>query len=319
MVLLAPTLARCCRLVGSRTLGSALHWLPSTAIDRLVDFARGGGPGNGPRLDATALGAKRAAGGAPGGGYRLCARHLPLDGDARRPAIQALGCSNLDPPFDPKPSRASVALVQAEGDGVVMVPLTVDNAVIDLLLDSVQPGSLPTPGTELRPSLERALGLFVEDGDKHRSIIVVSDGEDHGSGLERSVQSMKERGVTVHAIGVGTPEGKPLEMPAVEVGQPLEYKRDEDGQVVVSRLQEQTLESLSRETGGLYIRATSAAASLERLVQRIEAMEKRSFGSEMINSLEERFQWPIALAILALVLHLGLSPFRREDPQEEGA
>lgn len=214
-----------------------------------------------------------------------------------------------------------MALVQAEGDGVVMVPLTVDSAAIDLLLDAVQPGSLPTPGTELRPGLERALDLFVEDGDKHRAVILVSDGEDHGTGLEKAAQKMRDRGVVVHALGVGTPEGKPLEMPLELVaGRQVEYKHDDEGKVVVSRLQEANLESLARETGGVYLRATSAAADLGRLVQRIEAMEKRSFGSELISSLEERFQWPIALAILALLAHLVLSPFRAvHDETAEGA
>ena len=210
-----------------------------------------------------------------------------------------------------------VALVQTEGEGVVMAPLTVDTAVIDLLLDAVQPGYLPTPGTELRPGIERALELFVEDGDKHRAIILVSDGEDHGDGLDRAIQEMNERGVVAHTIGVGTREGKPLEMPSAKVGGQLEYKRDENGSVVVSRLEEENLEKLARETGGIYVRGTSAAADLDRLIQRIESMEKRSFGSEMIQSLEDRFQWPAALAVLALILHLVLSPFR--GAEEEAA
>lgn len=219
-----------------------------------------------------------------------------------------------------------VALVQAEGDGVVMVPLTSDGAVIDLLLDAVLPGSLPTPGTELSPALEDALELFPDEGDKHRVMLLISDGEDHGSGLDRIAGQLKERGVVVHALGVGTREGKPLELPPSEdqrAGPPaggavagaIEYKRDEAGNVVVSRLIEDNLEKLSRETGGLYLRATSAAADLGRLVAAIEAMEKTSYGSQAVNTLEERFQWPLALAITALTLQLLFSPFRRPELQ----
>ena len=94
----------------------------------------------------------------------------------------------------------------------------------------------------------------------------------------------------------------------------IEYKRDEAGNVVVSRLMEDNLEKLSRETGGLYLRATSAAADLGRLIAAIEAMEKTSYGSEAVNTLEERFQWPLALAIAALTLQLLISPFRRPEP-----
>ncbi len=218
-----------------------------------------------------------------------------------------------------------VALVQAEGDGVVMVPLTSDAAVIDLLLDAVLPGSLPTPGTELAPAIEDATELFAEDGGKHKVMVLLSDGEDHGDGLEKVADKLADGGVVVHAIGVGTREGKPLELPpsaesATPGSQPaaggVEYKRDESGNVVVSRLMEDNLEKLSRETGGIYLRAASAGTELGRLTAAIEAMEKRSYGAEAVNTLEERFQWPLALAILALGLQLVISPFRRPEDRE---
>ncbi len=220
-----------------------------------------------------------------------------------------------------------VALVQAEGDGMVMVPLTTDGAVIDILLDAVQPGSLPTPGTELRPALEQALQLFPDDGDKHRALVLVSDGEDHGSGLDKVSAQLRGGGVVIHTVGVGTLQGKPIEIPDLEHGTPrrgaggesVEYKRDEAGNVVVSRLREDTLEQLSRDTGGVYLRAASAATDPAPIVARIEAMDRRSYGTEAVSSLAERFQWPAAAAILALALHLMISPFRRAHSSEPEA
>ena len=216
-----------------------------------------------------------------------------------------------------------VALVQAEGDGVVMAPLTSDSAVIDLLLDAVQPGSLPTPGTELASAIERALELFPEGDGRHRVLVLLSDGEDHGSNLvDRLSDPLHDRGVVLHAVGVGTREGKPLELPdlgAADNGrrgfaQGPEYKRDEEGNVVVSRLVEESLEGLSRATGGLYLRADGVATDPAPLLERIDAMEKRSYGSEVVNTLEERFQWPLAVAIIALALQLMIAPF---DPRTE--
>ena len=201
-----------------------------------------------------------------------------------------------------------VALVQAEGDGVVMVPLTADAAVVHMLLDTVQPGSLPTPGTELRPALERARSLFDAGAGKHRVLVLVSDGEDHGSGLAGLASELRQDGIMTHTLGVGTPEGKPLELPRLS-GEPVEYKRDEEGNVVVSRLQEETLARLSQETGGIYLRATGAAADLTPIATSIEAMEQRGLGSEVVSTLAERFQWPAGGTILALALHLTLTPF----------
>jgi Ca-activated chloride channel family protein len=205
-----------------------------------------------------------------------------------------------------------VALVQAEGDGVVMVPLTADSAVIDLVLDAVLPGSLPTPGTELAPALERALKLFAEGTDKHNVIVLLSDGEDHGAGVDPMVAKLGERGITVHTVGVGTLEGKPLEVPQPEPGMPVSYKRDQSGNVVVSKLVEKNLEDLAKKTGGVYLRATSAATDPRPIVDKINAMEQKSFGAEVVSTLEERFQCPLALAIFCLAAHLLIGPFRAE-------
>ena len=146
-------------------------------------------------------------------------------------------------------------------------------------------------------------------------MIVLSDGEDHGEGLEAVAEELRAAGVVVHAVGVGTREGKPLELPQLEAGQETEYKRDEAGQVVYSRLVEENLEGLTRASGGVYLRARSAATDTLPIRERIDAMEKRSYGAETVELLEERFQWPLGLAILTLMLHLGVAPFRR--PEEE--
>jgi len=198
-----------------------------------------------------------------------------------------------------------VGLVQTEGDSVALAPLTLDGGVIDLLLDAIDPGSLPTPGTELAPGIETALRLFGQGSEKHRVLVVVSDGEDWGGGLDAEVSKLKENGVIVYALGVGTPQGTTVPIP----GNPGEVKRDQDGGVVISKLNEETLEKLARATGGDYLRATSAAANPSRIVAQIDSLEKRTIESQSLSTLEERFQWPLALAVLALLVYLGVGPF----------
>jgi len=198
-----------------------------------------------------------------------------------------------------------IGLVQTEGAGVMLAPLTLDGAVIDLLLDTIDPGSLPTPGTELASGLEMALRLFGEGGEKHRALVILSDGEDHGGGVDDRIARLKEEGVAVYAFGVGTPEGAPVPVP----GRAGELKRESDGSVVISRLNEEVLESLARGTGGSYLRAASAAVDPAPVLRRIDALEKRTLESQSVSTREERFQWPLALAALALLLHLGVGPF----------
>lgn len=216
-----------------------------------------------------------------------------------------------------------VALVQAEGEGVVMTPLTLDGAVIDLLLDAIAPGTLPVPGTRLAGPLRQALGLFDPGGRGHRVVVVLSDGEDHGGGLGPALDELRREGVVVHAIGVGTPQGAPVPLPAgprQRDGEP-QLKRDSEGQVVISRLAEEVLEQAADATGGVYLRATGAGADLAPVIEPIEGMATRRFESETLDTRAERFQWPLALAAAALAGHLAAGAFapRRRRPRAEAA
>lgn len=217
-----------------------------------------------------------------------------------------------------------VALVQAEGRGLVLAPLTIDTAVVDLLLDTVIPGSLPDPGTRLAPALTEAIKLYPPDGEKHRVLVIVSDGEDHGSAWQDSLQTLKDSGVVVHTLGVGTSRGGPIPLApgassSPESGKPDDrYKQDEDGRVVVSRLNEGVLEQLASETGGTYVPVPRAGADPSSILRAIESMQKRSFDSESLEVLAERFQWPLGLAALALLLHLLAAPLT-STPHLSGA
>lgn len=199
-----------------------------------------------------------------------------------------------------------VALVQAEGTGVVLAPLTVDAAAIDLVLDGVEPGSAPLPGTRLAPALERALGLFPEGGRQHRAIVIASDGEIHGEALAAVARKLSEAGVVTHALAIGTASGAPVP----QGGGPGEFKRGRDGRVVVSRLHRESLAELARATGGTLVDVESADADPGPIVRRLQAMARRAIDTETVSTLEERFQWPLAAATAALALALALSPFR---------
>lgn len=200
-----------------------------------------------------------------------------------------------------------VALVQAEGVGVVMAPLTVDVAVLDLLLDAVEPGSLPLPGTQFAPALARAIDLFPAGHDKQRVMVLLSDGEDHDEELAPVIAKLVEAGVVLHAVGVGTNQGAPVPV----AGKEGEFKRSAGGDIVISKLHAGTLEELATATGGIYLEAANANADPQAIVDRITGMQKRGLASSTVATLEERFQWPLAAAAAALALWLALTPYER--------
>jgi len=207
-----------------------------------------------------------------------------------------------------------VGLVQTEGDGVMLSPLTLDGGVLDLLLDTIDPGSMPTPGTELASGVETALRTFGQGSEKHRVLVVLSDGEDWGGGLEDETAKLKEAGVVAYTLGIGTVNGAPVPIP----GSPSETKRDGEGNIVVTQLHPDVMAKLARATGGSYLQVASAAADPAPLLRKIDRMEKRTFESQSLSTLEERFQWPLGLAALALLLHLGWGPFAGSKKGTEG-
>jgi Ca-activated chloride channel family protein len=205
-----------------------------------------------------------------------------------------------------------VALVAAEGVGVVLSPLTVDGAVIDLLLDAAEPGTLPVPGTRLAPALDRALALFPAGSETHPVMVVVSDGEVHGEDLSGAIERLQAAGVVVHVIGVGTRHGAPIPL----AGHPGEVKRDAHGEVVITRLEPVALERLAHDNGGVWLEADGADADPEPVLDRIAGLRGRIHDSTTLASLEERFQWPLALAVAALGFWLALGPFRARRAEE---
>lgn len=198
-----------------------------------------------------------------------------------------------------------VALVAAEGEGEVLAPLTVDGAMIDLVLDGLEPGSLPLPGTRLAAALERAVALFPESGETHRAIVVLSDGEDHGGELDGAIDAVRQAGATLFTIGIGREQGAPLPVPGVAG----EFKRNARGEVVVSRLQPETLHRLATASGGESFIAYSAAFDPAPLVARVRSLGGRSIEAATVTSLEERFQWPLGAAVLALAAGLWFTPW----------
>jgi Ca-activated chloride channel family protein len=201
-----------------------------------------------------------------------------------------------------------VGLIQAEGEGVVMAPLTVDAAVIDLLLDTIAPGTLPMPGTGLAHALNLATELFPEESETHRVIVLLSDGEDHEGGLDDMADKLRQEGIVTHSLGIGTHRGGPMPEPG---GAANELKRDNQGNVIITKLEDEALRAMASVTGGLYLNITNAGADLSGLLRHIESMETRSFEGDMLTALEDRFQWPLALAVISLLMFLGIAPIRK--------
>ncbi len=206
-----------------------------------------------------------------------------------------------------------VALVTFAGKPALACPLTLDHEAVRLFLDAVDVESVSVPGTALADAIEegvRALGPPPAGGTeaKGRALVVVSDGEDHEGGMEGAVAATQRAGVIVYTIGCGTDQGAPI--PEGESGA---YKKDAQGRLITTRLDDRPMRTLAIETGGKYYRATAAEGEIEEVAKALAAMDASGSGTVLKTRWVERFQLPLAIALLALVLESVLSD-RRGSP-----
>jgi Ca-activated chloride channel homolog len=202
-----------------------------------------------------------------------------------------------------------IGLVSFSGAAMIQCPLTLDHGAISLFLDAASTGIVPEPGTSLAAAIETATSAFIEKERKYKVLILFTDGEDLEGQVDRAIQKAKEGGVIIYAIGVGSPQGKPIPLKDAK-GDIVEYRKDPDGKVVISSLDERSLAEIATETGGRYFRATTSEGEIETLYNDIAGLEKKELESKLFQNYEDRFQYPLALAIIFLVAESWISERR---------
>ncbi|HSW38233.1 MAG TPA: VWA domain-containing protein [Acidobacteriota bacterium] len=202
-----------------------------------------------------------------------------------------------------------IGLVVFAGNAEIHSPLTTDRGAIFMLLDSVKPGMLPEPGTSLAAAITAASSAFIEKETKHKVLVVYSDGEDLSGRVDEAVNKAVEAGVVIHTVGIGTPRGGPIPLRDDE-GNTAAFRKNPEGEVVVSRLAEEILMDIAARSGGSYFRATLSGNEISSLYKEISSLEKKEMESMTFGSGKERFQYPLALAALFLVVSCLMSERR---------
>jgi Ca-activated chloride channel homolog len=203
-----------------------------------------------------------------------------------------------------------VGLIVFGGSAFLQLPLTTNQAAFRRFLDAASTDDLGDPATSLARALGAAATTFEHEGERgYQSVLVASDGESTTGDMSAPVAGLRQAGIPLFAIGVGSLEGAPV--PGDSGGGPDRWHRDQTGRIVVSHLEEGDLRKAARETGGIYGRATPA--DLESVSRALAQREKRSISARESRERVDRFQWPLALACLiigAVSLSASFAPRR---------
>ncbi len=201
-----------------------------------------------------------------------------------------------------------IGLVAFAGDAFVQSPLTADYGAAMMFLNAMDPTLMSAQGTDLAKAIAVAVEALDETPPENRIVVIVTDGEDHEGGLAEAITAASEARVTIHTVGVGSVEGVPL--PDVEgVEARGRFRRDDQGNVITTRLNETALQDIALQTGGEYHVIGQGAGGLGRLVERIED-GGREVESREVTQFEEQFQIFVGAALLLLVAEF-IVPGRR--------
>jgi Ca-activated chloride channel family protein len=198
----------------------------------------------------------------------------------------------------PRLSGDRIGLVAFAGDARVVCPLTHDFGAFEGLLDAVDTRTTRLGGTDLGAALRAALALLPREGAPSQAIVILTDGEDLAGQGAAEADRARARGVRVHAIGYGSVEG--AKIPGRESG---EVMRDENGQIVVSRLDAQGLRQLTGAAAGTYLGGNDVSLPLVELFdKRVRPMQQRSFEREERSTRQARYQWALIPGFVLLLL-----------------
>jgi len=191
-----------------------------------------------------------------------------------------------------------IGIIVFAGDAYTQLPITTDYASAKLFLSSINTDIVPIQGTAIGAAVDLATRSFTPESEASKAIIVITDGENHEDDAVASAQTAQEQGIVVHTIGMGLAQGAPIP----EKGRAGEYRRDKDGKIVISKLDEVMLQQIARAGQGIYIRANNTTTGLNTLFKEMNKMDKSELEQRTYSDYDEKFQYIIALVILLLLV-----------------
>lgn len=190
-----------------------------------------------------------------------------------------------------------IGLIVFAGNSFVQLPITTDYVSAKMFLGSISTESVPVQGTAIGEAINTAIRSFSAQSEKSRAVIVITDGENHEDDPVAVAKQAAEIGVRVFTIGVGSPEGKPIPMDG-------ELLKDKEGNIVVTRLDENILKEVAHAGNGLYVRAGNSEFGLNPIVDDIRKMEDEKYSSIVFEEYDEQFMYFFAIALLFFVVEM---------------
>lgn len=193
-----------------------------------------------------------------------------------------------------------IGLVAFAGVSLTLCPLTLDTNALKIYLDILDTQLIGIQGTALSDAIRSALSLFENKTSTEKLIVLLTDGEDQGGKALESAKEAHKKGIRIYTIGIGSREGEPIPL-TDESGNRIGHKKDDQGNIVLTRLDENILQEISRVSEGKYFRVTSGLMEIEKIFNDIQKLQKGELGKSLLFQYEEGFQIPLLMVLIGLI------------------
>ena len=188
------------------------------------------------------------------------------------------------------------------GNAYKQLPLTTDYSAAKLFLSAVDTKIVPTQGTAIGESISMSVESF-DDKEHNKAIVIITDGENHEDDAVGAASEAAELGIKVFTIGMGLPDGAPIPIYNA-YGSQTGFKKDREGQTVITKLDENMLREIASAGEGAYARANNASSGLRKIFDEISGIEKKEIETKQFTDYEHRFQFYLAIGLIFLIIEL---------------
>ncbi|MGK0253241.1 MAG: Ca-activated chloride channel family protein [Mariniflexile sp.] len=197
-----------------------------------------------------------------------------------------------------------VGIIAYAGKAFPQLPITTDYASAKMFLQSMNTDMLSSQGTAINEAIKLATTYYDDEEQTNRVLIIISDGEDHSKEATAVAEEANEAGIRIFTIGVGEVQGGPI--PEKRNGIVINYKKDNQGETVITRLDEETLKNIAAEANGIYINGKNTSDVVKTIGDLLNAMDKKEFETKEFSEFKDQFQWFLGFAIFFLLLDILL-------------
>ncbi|MET2986650.1 VWA domain-containing protein [Aureibaculum conchae] len=193
-----------------------------------------------------------------------------------------------------------VGIIIYAGNAYPLLPITTDQAAAKMFLQNADPNMVSSQGTAINEALKLGKSYFDDDEQTNRYLFLISDGEDHEENVSYIADEATQEGIKIFTIGVGSADGGPI--PMKRNGTLVGYKKDRKGEVVITQLNNQTLQKIASEGNGEYMYGSNTTETVDYINDLLLKADKKEFETKQFSDFKDQFQWFLGLGILFLVL-----------------